>query len=131
MRYDRRMPNFDLTIVSGTTSRGWDDPRLNHRGLAQHLYRRVEPPNELDYTEVVIHAVVDGVDAPLDVALGGDLFFTSRVSWSGTFPFAIIPTAGHSSLIKLRFAHHMLGHQELQVRRANGGAITLSFEVEQ
>lgn len=124
------MPDFDFQVISGTTTEGWDDPRLNHRGLAQHLYRRVVPPVAPALAQVVIHCVVGGVVAPLDAALGGRLFFASRVSWSGSFPFAIVQTPGQSSVITLKFAHHMLGHQELSIRRPEGGAIVLAFDVE-
>lgn len=124
------MPNFDFRVVGGTTTVGWDDPRLNHRGIAQHLYRRVTPPTVPAIAEVVIHCLVAGVEAPLDGALGGHLFFAARVSWSGAFPYAIVQTPGQSSVIKLRFAHNMLGHQELSIRRPEGGAIILAFDVE-
>lgn len=124
------MPNFDFVVVSGTTTKGWGDPRLNTRRTAQHLYRHVEPPTAPALAGVVIHCIVDGVEAPLDVDLGGDLFHASRVSWSGSFPFSIAHTSGQTSEITLRFAHNMLGHQELAIRRDNGGAIIIAFDVE-
>lgn len=124
------MSDFDFRVVSGTTSLGWDDPRLNARSLAQHLYRRVQPPVAPAIAEVVIHCIVNGVDAPLDAALGGRLFHASRVSWSGSFPYAILHTPGRSAEIKLRFAHNMLGHQELAIRRDDGGLIVTAFDVE-
>lgn len=124
------MPNFDLTIASGITPTRWEDERLQHRGAVPHLYRRVVAPTDPALTTVVIHALVNGVEAPLDGALGGALFVAARLAWSGSFPFAIAQTVGQSSEITLTFAHHMLGHQELIVRRPGGGAIILSFEVE-
>lgn len=125
------MPDFDVRVDSGTSARGWDDPRLNHRGRIVHIYRRVAAPTAPALATVVLHAVLaDGTDAPLDAALGGRLFSASRLGWSGSFPFALAQTVAQSSVITLRFAANMLGHQELSVRRAGGGAILLAFEVE-
>ena len=125
------MPNFDLRVHSGASAESWDDPRLNHRGSTQHLYRRVYPQTWPAVTTVELRAVVGGVEAPLDVDLGGDLFHAARISFSGSFPFAITQPAGQSSKILLSLSAHQLGHQELVVRRDNGGAIFLSFEVEE
>jgi len=124
-----RMPNFDVKIVSGVTPVPWDDARLEHRGAAPHIYWKVPIPTAPTLAEVVIHCIVDGVEAPLDVDLGGDLFVASRLAFSG-FPFAIAQTAGQSSEITLSFAASMAGHAALCIRRPNGGAIILSLEVE-
>ena len=124
------MPNFDLTIASGITPTRWDDPRIAHRGNATHVYRRVIAPTAPALATVVLHAVVGGVEAPLDVDLGGALFVAARLAWAGSHPFGIAQTPGQSSEITLSFSASMLGHQELLVRRPGGGAIILSFEVE-
>ena len=124
------MPNFDLKIVSGAEPIRWDDPRINHRGAVSHLYYRVATPTYPAQAEVVIHCIVDGVEAPLDVDLGGALFAVSRIAWSGVFPFQIVQTSGQSSEVTLRFTYQAAGHQELYIRRPGGGAIVLSFEVE-
>lgn len=124
------MPNFDAVIVSGVTPTRWDDERIQHRGATPHLYRRVIAPTDPALVEVVIHCVVEGVEAPLDGSLGGNLFTASRLAWSGSFPFGIAQAPGFSAAIALSFAHNMLGHQELVIRRPGGGAIILSFEVE-
>lgn len=124
------MPDFDLRVHSGTTSETWDDERLNHRGSTQHLYYRVKPGAFPAVSTVELRAVVGGVEAPLDGALAGRLFHAARISWSGSFPFAITQPAGQSSKVFLHFSAKTLGHQELVVRRDEGGAIYLSVEVE-
>jgi len=124
------VPNFDLSVISGATPTVNDDERLNARGLGRHLYYRVAKPTSPALATVVLRAVVGGVVGPLDGALGGELFAASRVAWSGSFPFAFAQTSGQSSEVTLRFAHNMGGHQELVLRRPNGGAIVVSFEVE-
>lgn len=124
------MPNFEIEFTSGSRVETWPDARLNPRALGRHLYARVTRPTAPALATVVLSAVVGGVVAPLDAALGGDLFAVSRIAWSGSFPFAISQAAGQSSLITLRFAYNMQGHQEIAIRRPNGGAIILGFEVE-
>jgi len=124
------MPNFDVSLISGASPEAWNDERIQPRGTAQHLYWRVTAPTPPALATVVLRCVVGGVTGPLDGALGGDLFAVSRVAWSGSFPFAIGQTVGKSSEVTLRFAYNMLGHQEIAIRRPDGGAIVLSFEVE-
>lgn len=124
------MPNFDVSLISGATPEAWNDDRLNPRGSAPHLYYRVPIPAVGSLSTVVLRAVVGGVTGPLDGALGGKLFAVSRIAWSGDFPFAIGQTAGKSSEVTLRFAYNMPGHQEVALRRPDGGAIVVSFEVE-
>ncbi len=124
------MPNFDVTLISGATPEIWNDTRIQPRGVAAQLYYRVTAPTDPALATVVLRCVVGGVTGPLDGALGGNLFAVSRVAWSGSFPFAIAQTVGKSSEITLRFAYNMLGHQEIAIRRPDGGAIVVSFEVE-
>lgn len=123
------MPNFDAVIVAGVTPTRWDDDRLQHRGATPHLYRRVVAPTEPALAVVTIHCHV-GTAFLADGSLGGNLFTASRLAWSGSFPFGIAQAPGFSAAIALSFAHNMLGHQELVIRRPGGGAIILSFEVE-
>lgn len=123
------MPDFDFRVQSGTTTIAWDHEGLSHRAANVHRYRVVRPPTS-GLAEIVIHCVVNGVVAPLDVALGGRLIVVSRLRWSGPFPFIVTQASGQSSVITLGFTAAMLGHQELVIRRPEGGSITLSFEVE-
>jgi hypothetical protein len=125
------MPDFDFRIASGTDTVPWEDRHLSHRGANVHKYRRVTPPGLPTLAEVVIQCVVGGVVAPVDGALGGRLFVVSRLQWAGTHPFTIHQAAAQSSLITLKFSENNLGHQELVIRRPQGGAIILSFEVEE
>ncbi len=123
------MPNFDVSIVSGVTPATWEDERIAHRGGAVHTYRKVAAPTAPALASVVLHCTVGGAFLT-DAGLVGDLFVASRLGWAGSFPFAITQTPGTSAEITLTFAADGLGHQELVIRRPNGGAIVLSFEVE-
>jgi hypothetical protein len=125
------MPDFDFRVTSGTITTPWDDRHLSHRGANVHKYRVVQPAALPAISEVVISCVVGGVVAPVDGALGGRLFVVSRLQWAGSFPFTISQAAAQSSLITLGFSMSTLGHQELVIRRDEGGAIILSFEVEE
>jgi hypothetical protein len=120
------MPDFDFRVTSGTITTPWDDRHLSHRGANVHKYRVVQPA-----ALPAISCVVGGVVAPVDGALGGRLFVVSRLQWAGSFPFTISQAAAQSSLITLGFSMSTLGHQELVIRRDEGGAIILSFEVEE
>lgn len=124
------MPDFDFRVASGTTTIPWEDRHLSHRGPNVHKYRRIRPPALPSLASVVLQCVVGGVVAPLDTALGGRLFTVSRLVWSGDFPFVIEQASGQSSAITLKFSENMIGHQELVIRRAGGGSIIVSFEVE-
>lgn len=123
------MPDFDVRFDSGTTSPVWDDERLSFRALHPHRYRRVAKPTG-GTVDIVIKCIVGGSVAPLDAALGGRLFSTTCVQFGGAFPPGVIPTAGQTSLITLRFSASTAGHNEFTVRRPGGGSITLSVEVE-
>lgn len=124
------MPDFDFRVASGTETVAWSHEALNHRGRHVHRYRAVRPVALPALADVVIQCVVGSVVAPLDVDLGGRLFTVVKLIWSGSFPFGVTQAVGQSSLITLSFAEHMLGHQEILIRRPSGGAIALSFEVE-
>lgn len=124
------MPDFDVKIVSGTTSPVWEDSKIRHRSSVPHRYYKVSAPTAPALATVVLHAIVDGVENPPDVDLDSRPILASRVSFSGSFPFAIVQAAGQSAEITLSFAASMLGHQELCLRRDSGGAIVISFDVE-
>lgn len=124
------MSDFDVHFFNGVGTLVWADDRLSHRNRNVHKYRRVAAPTAPATTDVVLKCIVNGVVAPLDGALGGRLFVASVLQFGGAFPPGIIATPGQSSLITVRLAHNTLGHQEIIVRRASGGSIILSFEVE-
>ena len=124
------MPNFDARITSGGSRQVWSDPatltkpsRLNFDQRRPHTYRRA-----IASVPVTVSAIVDGVEGPLDVDLGGDLFEW----WFGEFPTAGPPPAtsspaGQSSTVSFTAAHE--GHYLFVMSRANGGRLLVPFIV--
>ncbi|AUX31914.1 MULTISPECIES: hypothetical protein [Sorangium] len=127
------MPNFTARLVPSAdiTLQVWTDPptgsapsRLNPRDIYQHQYWRVA----LD-SAVIVRATVNGVESPLDSALGGDLFTYHWGEWTETTPPPIGSPPGRSSVAVFTVSN-MTGHYLLFVRRRNGGAVGLHFDVE-
>ncbi len=122
------MPDFELRVASGATLVPWLDPpspagqpsRLApYRGVPHTLYQgNVGKAVEL-------HAVVDGVDAPLDAALGGRLF----MGWlaEGPCPTPVGAFPGHSAA--QRFTPVMQGHYTIGVQRLQGGTVLIHIDV--
>lgn len=108
----------------------WDDPpsvsgqpsRLLARpGFPLRRYRTVVGQT------VRLEAVVAGVQAPLDTALGGRLFSADLVE-GAALPRWAAPPLGQSSVIRFRF--DWCGHHTIAVRRTGGGAILVPIDVE-
>jgi hypothetical protein len=123
------MPNFDVRITAGATRAVWVDPadgekpsRLNYNEARPHTYRETTVG-----VPVTISAIVNGVTAPLDAALGGDLF----TAWFGEVPTwpapALSSPAGQSSVVTFTPEHE--GHHLLVGSRASGGRILVPIEV--
>jgi hypothetical protein len=130
------MPNFDVLIDGGDEVPWVDAASLSPQAPSrlnpdpEHLpsYRRILVSFGLANFEV--HAVVGGVEAPLDAALGGDLFTAAWVEWSGPFPPAIVQPAGQTSVCQIEVSTLHEGHFCLSVSRANGGGVLVHFDVE-
>ena len=123
------MPNFTARIVTGPglASAVWSDPasvllpsRINQRNHP-HRYLRLSGVGI-----VQVSATVAGVEGPLDAALGGNLF----TSWfdEAPAPLLISVTPGQTSVITFQPA--VLGHYVITMRRANGGAVAIPFELQ-
>lgn len=122
------MADFDVRIAYGTELRRWVDPpgltgapsRVRpHPGLEQlyHLAKRGGT--------VRFHAIVDGVDAPLDATLGGRLFAPFLTEGFGP-PFFTSPP-GQTSVVlwtPTNAGHHVVG-----IRRHEGGAVLVHVDV--
>lgn len=126
------MPNFTARAFSGLAPVPWIDPptgsapsRLN--ALASHLplYLRAFAPANL-----VFKAKVDGTEGPMDVDLGGELFQAWWAECSGPWPLAIVQPPGQSSVVEVAIPATHLGHFLLVLRRENGGAVLIHFDIE-
>jgi hypothetical protein len=112
----------DFTVKA--TRRGpqvvaWEDELSNpYPGLPLRSYQA------LVGQVIEFHAVVDGVDAPLDSALGGRLFSadccegTTQPHWF---------TSDRSSIVRCSFA--WCGHFVIAIRRPGGGAELIPIDV--
>lgn len=135
------MPNYTVRITGGGAQVPWTDPasenppapsRLNPNPIHPHTYRRVvtdqlDPDTEVTVT---IEATVAGVEGPLDVDLGGDLFTGAWASYSGPFPPPFSQPAGQSSVFEIKLTSVSPGHFVFRVARANGGHVLVHFDNE-
>ncbi len=128
------MADFELRVLPGAGEAGpllrrWVDPpsatgapsRIRPRAGREQLYwwAKVGVP-------IVLKATVGGVEGPLDSALGGRLFHPFLVEGFG--PPLFIAAAGLTSCITwqpMNGGHHVVG-----VRRDQGGAYLVHFDIE-
>lgn len=122
------MADFDVIVASGAQLKDWLDPpvsgqpsRINPR--PGHPFRRWVGSRS---SPVVLKAVVGGVVAPADGALGGRLF----VSWVVEAPVMPVPppvsVGGFSSTIT--FTAPDEGHYTIGVRRPDGGLMHIHLD---
>jgi hypothetical protein len=131
------VPDFDVRVLTSgapvppataiVSVRDWTDddqadgtptPIHAHEGIP--MRRFVAPVHE----RILIHAVVGGVEAPADSALGGRLFSVECCEG------AVIPEfmdMGQSSVVCVRFRG--CGHYALALRRPGGGSIIIPIDV--
>lgn len=117
------MSDFSARFTAGTTLATWDDPataslpsRINPVTNRRHL-RAVGTVG----TEVTVTATFEGVDGPLDAALGGRLFFAWFPEAAGATP--ITSPAGQSSV--QRFTPAFPGHYTFALCHEDGGGILI------
>lgn len=127
------MPNFTARIVGGDEVPWFDLPsstlpsRLNldpDHHPSFRLFEVVATPVSIE-----VRATVNGIDGPLDAALGGNLFTAAWAEWSGSTPPAISYAAGQTSVVSFTVGFDHVGHFCLRLRRKNGGAVLLHFDV--
>lgn len=104
-----------------------DPPRLNS---PRHADRYLRVGHAGLPTSVTISAVVAGVVAPVDGALGGRLFQWWWSQRGNGAPPAVVPPAAHSSTATIVFLPENLGTWVLTAFRENGGSVRIGLSVE-
>lgn len=123
------MADFDVVVFSGAALRRWTDPASNAGQPSRVRSYPGRPP--LYYlgknrSLVVLKAVVGGVTAPADGALGGRLFEPFLTEGFGP-PF-FSATAGFTSIVT--WEPTSPGHHVVGIRRPSGGAMLVHFDIE-
>lgn len=129
------MADFTVTIVGGAQV-AWVDPA----GVSPDRASRIknDPDHLRSYfsalpipTSIAVKAIVGGVLAPMDGALGGRLFTAAWVEWSGPAPPPFSSPAGQSSVVNIHpLTTAYSGHHVLRLQRAGGGAWLIPFDME-
>jgi hypothetical protein len=121
--------DFRAEFTAGTIVVPWDDPalgarpgRLNPR--AEHPHRRVEGSLGV---QVEISLRIDGVLAPLDGSLGGELF-TAFFAESPVFPAPPVSSPVGQSSVQ-RFTPLVAGHYTLRIVREQHGSLFVHVDV--
>lgn len=132
------MADFDVVVVGGAQLPWVDEStanapsRLNSDPAYLPSYRSIPLADATNAVATVsIKAIVNGVTAPLDAALGGRLFFWAWAEWSGDAPPSVSFSPGHSSNATITFqrsANHQ-GHFLFRFRRPEGGVVLTPLDV--
>ncbi len=119
------MADFRLAFDTGVTFETWQDPpESSPRELPSRLNPNTEHPHTraVGTTGVAVQflAVVNGVDAPLDTDLGGELFSAIVVEAPGSPPHC---TGSVGQTSQQRFTPTEAGHHTVFMTRqgAHGG----------
>ncbi len=128
------MAEFDADFSDGATIALWNDPPSAGPGaLPSRLNAFAEHPHLRYVAEtgvpVEVTAVVGGVSAPMDAALGGRLFSFYVIEWplEGTSPPPATSGAAAQSSVQT-FTPTEAGHYTLKMKRPAGGAILLHID---
>lgn len=123
------MADFRAQFSAGVSLQPWVDPPLGAR--PSRLNVRAEQAHKRHVgslgVQVTVQAIVGGVAAPLDAALGGRLF-TSFLAESASFPPPAITSPGGQSSVQ-RFTPLVAGHYTMRLTREGGGSIFLHVDV--
>lgn len=124
------MADFRVVFSSGADVVSWLDPELGNR--PSRLNARTEHGHSRHVAAlgdtVFISAIVAGVVAPLDAALGGRLF-TAFFAEAPVFPAPLLQHPGGQSSAQ-HFTVDALGHYTLRLVREGGGSIFLHVDVD-
>lgn len=137
------MADFDLVLVqtidpARVTYPPWVDPslgadpsRIAPRGHVLHRYARIGVESD-DVLSVEFNAVVGGVQAPADAALGGRLFGWVFSLWPAGAPIPEItsPVAAKTSRASFVCRGAYPGHYVIRAKRPSGGSVSFPFDVE-
>jgi hypothetical protein len=128
------VPDFDAKVIG--TVLPWADTastnpiapsRVNPDPAYPHSF--VSLNAGVSPIEVVVHAIVNGVEAPLDGALGGRLFTAMLAEWSGPIPPVLTQDPGQSSITRIQITLLHGGHHLVRLRRTGGGVMAVPFFV--
>lgn len=124
------MADFRVEFTDGVTVEPWEDPLLGN--VPSRLNPRPEQGHRRHVgaigVEVELSAIVGGVLAPLDGALGGRLFSCFPVEWPSVVMPAVSSPGGQSSV--QRFTPAANGHYTLRILRDGGGSVFFHVDVE-
>ncbi len=129
------MANFTARIISGD-----EVPWVDEASNTEASRLNPDPEHLPSYRKITIvagaatvefRAIVGGVEAPLDTALGGDLFTAAWAEWSGISPPPIVQTSGQTSVLNVPLTSSNVGHFCLSLTRPNGGGMLIHFDVEE
>lgn len=122
------MPDFTVAFDSGVAPEPWEDPGLGD--IPSRINFDAEHPQvRLVATVgvlVVFQATVDGVLAPLDVALGGRLFAVTMAEYPTPSPVSVNGVVARSAIQS--FTPNAAGHYTFVMRREDGGGIWLHID---
>lgn len=136
------MADFEVELLAGdfvaaVASTTWTDPavaedptRLNPLGHVQHRHTRVDVAFGSTVT-VQLQAIVGGVHAPADAALGGRLFTWSMGIWApgAPIPMIVSPYGGKTSVARTSISWSHPGHYVIVAARPSGGHVGYPFDV--
>jgi hypothetical protein len=112
---------------------GEDPTRLNPRAHVAHRYARLQVEAMTTGT-LELNAIVNGVQAPADAALGGRLFDWSIGEGPVGAPWPVItsPIAGKTSRAQIDLAaiRAYPGHWLVAIARPGSGGVVVAFDVE-
>jgi hypothetical protein len=129
------MADFGLIFDTGVNFALWVDPPFVSGEV--ELPSRLNPQSDHPHTRAVgsvgvpvqVAAIVDGVEAPADADLGGELFTAAPVEWPGVLLPSFSGLPGYSSI--QAFTPRTVGHYTFIVRRAGAhGAIYAHVDVD-
>ena len=137
------MADFDLVLVQTidperVTYPTWIDPalgadpsRIAPRGHVLHRHARIGV-DAGDVLSVEFNAVVGGVQAPADAALGGRLFSWVFSLWPVGAPIPEIASPVDTKTSRARFICRGAypGHYVMRAKRPSGGSVSFPFDVE-
>ena len=135
------MPDFRVRVLgfdSDFAIAKWVDPpidgdptRLNTLAHVDHRYMRsrVLPTGS---TTLEIRAIVGGVEAPADGALGGRLFAWVHSMRPQLAPVPLIasPIGGKTSVAQVTISGAYPGHYRILATRPGSGVLAIPFDVE-
>jgi hypothetical protein len=124
------MADFRAEFTAGAAVVAWNDPALGAR--PGRLNPRAEYPHKRHRgtvgVQVQVSARVGGVLAPVDGALGGELF-SAFLAEAPVFPLPPVTNPGGQSSVQ-RFTPAVAGHYTLRLVREGHGSLFVHVDIE-